>query len=97
MTTRGLVLKSTIFREWWTDRVQAWVHYVPVKYDYSDIYDIMAFFKGDIDGMGGKGHDELAAQIGTAGRKWSVTYFRKEDMIAYVYRWVGTTSRALSA
>lgn len=86
MTTRGLVLKSTIHPEWWTDRIQAWVHYVPIKYDYTDLYDIMAFFKGDIDGMGGKGHDELAAQIGAAGRKWSVTFFRKEDMIAYVYR-----------
>lgn len=96
MTTRGLVLKSTIHPEWWTDRIQAWVHYVPVKYDYTDLYDIMAFFKGDIDGKGGNGHDELAAQIGAAGRKWSVTYFRKEDMIAYVYRLFLEYARVMS-
>ncbi|KIO24440.1 glycosyltransferase family 90 protein [Tulasnella calospora MUT 4182] len=96
MTTRGLVLKSTIHPEWWTDRIQAWVHYVPIKYDYTDLYDIMAFFKGDIDGTGGNGHDEPAAQIGAGGRKWSVTFFRKEDMIAYVYRLFLEYARVMS-
>ncbi|KAG8987720.1 Glycosyltransferase Family 90 domain containing protein [Tulasnella sp. 427] len=96
ITTRGLLLKSTIHREWWTDRIQAWVHYVPVKYDYTDLYDIMAFFKGDIDGMGSKGHDDVAAQIGSAGRSWSVTYFRKEDMIAYAYRLFLEYARVMS-
>jgi hypothetical protein len=29
--------------EWWTDRMQAWVHYVPIQLDYSDLYDAIAF------------------------------------------------------
>ena len=37
------MLKSTIYPEWWNDRIQPWLHYVPVKVDYSDVYDIMAF------------------------------------------------------
>lgn len=57
-----------------------------MKYDFSDLYDIMAFFKGDVDGRGSKGHDELAAQLGLAGRKWSLTFWRKEDRIAYMFR-----------
>ena len=103
MTSRGIVLKATIFPEWYAplssllwvcfnpppryfDRIQPWVHYVPIQYDLSDLYDIMAFFKGDIDGHGAHGHDELAATIGMAGRRWSMTYWRKEDMVAYVFR-----------
>jgi len=29
--------------EWWTDRIQPWVHYVPVQVDYSDLYDALRF------------------------------------------------------
>lgn len=27
-------LKSTIYKEWYYDRIQPWVHYVPVRIDY---------------------------------------------------------------
>ncbi|PLW07099.1 hypothetical protein PCASD_25404 [Puccinia coronata f. sp. avenae] len=49
MSTKSLVLKSTIFPEWYSDRVQPWVHYVPIKVDYSDLYDVMVFFRGEDD------------------------------------------------
>jgi hypothetical protein len=29
--------------EWWNQRAQPWLHYVPVKVDYSDLYDTVAF------------------------------------------------------
>ena len=31
--------------EWWLDRIQAWVHYVPIKVDYSDLYDTLAYVR----------------------------------------------------
>lgn len=38
-----------------------WYHYIPLKPDYSDLYDIMAFFAGPIDEHGNineaLGHD----------------------------------------
>ena len=38
-----------------------WYHYIPLKADYSDLYDIMAFFAGPLDNTGkvdeSKGHD----------------------------------------
>lgn len=80
----SLVFKSTIIPEWWTDRIQPWVHYVPVKVDYSDLYDAFAFFAGDVDGRGGE--DELARGVATAARQWSSTFFRDVDMTAYVFR-----------
>jgi hypothetical protein len=38
-----------------------WYHYIPLKADYSDLYDIMAFYVGPTDDEGNvdatKGHD----------------------------------------
>lgn len=71
----------------YSDRIQPWVHYVPVKYDFTDLYDILAFFNGDVHGQGSPGHDDIGAAIGTAGRRWSLTHWRREDMVAYMFRW----------
>ncbi|TXT03887.1 hypothetical protein VHUM_04310 [Vanrija humicola] len=80
----SLIFKATIMPEWWTDRIQPWVHYVPVKADFTDLYDSLAFFSGDLEGRGAE--DELAKKIALAGREWSLTHFRMEDMTAYVFR-----------
>ena len=48
--------------------------YVPIKVDYSDLYDAMTFFRGSPDGK--NGHDELAKQIGLAGQKWAQNHVR---------------------
>ncbi|BGP32303.1 hypothetical protein JCM10296v2_004084 [Rhodotorula toruloides] len=84
MSTRSVVLKSTAFPEWYQDRIQEWVHYVPIKVDYSDVYDTMAFFVGTPDGQGG--HDSMAEKIGEAGRQWARDFWRYADMAAYMYR-----------
>lgn len=52
--------------------------YVPIKIDYSDIYDVMAFFVGTPDGQGG--HDSIAERMAEAGRVWAGEYWRKADM-----------------
>ncbi|KAG8895495.1 Glycosyltransferase Family 90 domain containing protein [Tulasnella sp. 417] len=85
LNSRSLVLKATIHPEWYTDRIQPWLHYIPLKYDYSDLYDILAFFLGDVQGKV-NGHDAMAASIGAGGRKWATTYWRGEDMVAYAFR-----------
>ncbi len=79
MTTNSVVLKSTIFPEWYSDRIQPWIHYIPIKADLTDLYDVMTFFKE---------HDDLAKQIAVEGTLWSKTFWRREDMIAYQFRYV---------
>jgi len=94
LATKSLVFKSTVFPEWYTDRIQPWLHYVPVKADYTDIYDLMAFFKGDIDGDG-RDHDEMAAVLARAGHKWGLTFWRDEDMVAYIFRLILEYARVM--
>lgn len=57
---------------------------MPVKLDYSDVHDSIAFFAGDIDGLGGA--DDLARNIAEEGQAWSKNFYRTEDMTAYVFR-----------
>ncbi|KAG9311109.1 glycosyl transferase family 90-domain-containing protein [Chiua virens] len=77
MTSNALIFKSTVYPEWYTSRVEPWVHYIPIQVSYVDLYDAVAFFRA---------HDELAARIAKAGRNWSQRFWRKEDMTAYLYR-----------
>ncbi|GFZ43509.1 hypothetical protein JCM24511_01229 [Saitozyma sp. JCM 24511] len=78
MSTNSVVLKSTIFPEWYQDRIQPWIHYVPIKADLTDLYDVLAFFR--------EGHDDLAKEIADEGKVWSKSFWRKEDMVSYQFR-----------
>ncbi len=69
-----------------TDRLMPWVHYIPIQVDYSDLWDTLVFFHGDL--KGDNNHDDLARKIASAGRDWSHTFWRKQDMTAYNYRFV---------
>jgi len=60
--------------------------YVPIKVDYSDLYDVMTFFVGTPDGRGS--HDDIAAKIAAQGKEWARLHWRKEDMASYMYRLV---------
>ncbi|KAF8882096.1 glycosyl transferase family 90-domain-containing protein [Infundibulicybe gibba] len=84
MTSNSLIFKATIYPEWFLDRVQPWVHYVPVQVDLSDVYDALVFFRGGMYGEGA--HDELAREIASAGRAWSKAFWRKEDVTSYFFR-----------
>ncbi|SCZ93839.1 BZ3500_MvSof-1268-A1-R1_Chr6-3g08919 [Microbotryum saponariae] len=80
MASNSLVLKSTIFPEWYAERIQPWYHYVPVNVDHQDLYSIMAFFKGDLEGKGG--HDVSTEQIAMQGKEWTEGHWRWVDMQA---------------
>ncbi|KAJ3855117.1 glycosyl transferase family 90-domain-containing protein [Lentinula lateritia] len=94
ITTSSCIFKATIYPEWFTDRIQPWVHYVPVQIDLSDLWDAFSFFRGDLNGD--FGHDDLAQKIGEAGRVWSHTFWRQEDLVAYNFRLLLEYARVMS-
>ncbi|KAF8841138.1 hypothetical protein BDN67DRAFT_929060, partial [Paxillus ammoniavirescens] len=77
VTGNALVFKATIYPEWFSSRIEPWVHYVPIQVSYTDLHDAVAFFRT---------HDALGAQIAAAGKEWSQRFWKKEDMSAYLYR-----------
>ena len=88
MSTKSVVLKSTIFPEWYSERVMPWVHYVPIKVDYSDLYDVMTFFVGTPDGKGS--HDEIAAKLARQGKAWAAEHWRPDDMASFMVHFYQT-------
>lgn len=55
---------------------------VPVKLDYSDLYNIMAYFDGGL-GVEREGeHDDEAEKIAMEGKDWAERYWRGVDMQA---------------
>jgi len=92
--SHALIFKATVFPEWFQDRIQPWVHYVPFQMDLSDLYDSLTFFRGDLKGEGA--HKDLASQIALAGRNWTRTFWRDEDMSAYMFRLFLEYARVMS-
>ncbi|KAF5381689.1 hypothetical protein D9615_005598 [Tricholomella constricta] len=95
ITSNSLIFKSTIYPEWFGDRIMPWIHYIPVQVDFSDLYDSLLFFRGDLHGE--NAHDELAREIAMAGRDWSLRFWRKEDLAAYMFRLFLEYARVMSA
>lgn len=94
ITTNALVFKATIYPEWFHDRVEPWVHYVPVQLDLTDLYDALIFFRGDGNGEGA--HEDLGQKIAVQGRAWSLQFWRKEDLVAYFFRLILEYARVQS-
>ncbi|KAF7377999.1 SPX domain-containing protein [Mycena sanguinolenta] len=87
MNSGLLIFKATTYPEWFTERLAPWVHYVPIQNSYSDLLDALVFFRA---------HDKAAERIAAAGREWSRRFWRKEDMVAYMYRLFLEYARVMS-
>ncbi|KNZ61972.1 hypothetical protein VP01_1329g9 [Puccinia sorghi] len=99
LKSNSVVFKSTIWPEWYRDQIQAWHHYVPVRIDYAELFDLMSFFTGSPEApsaaTGEKdgedrvvtpGFDHLAKLIALQGSDWADQHFRYQDIRAYVWR-----------
>ncbi|KAK9420367.1 putative Capsular associated protein [Seiridium unicorne] len=84
---------STIFREWFTERLMPWTHFVPIDMRYHGLHSTLAYFeglkgRGKINGreqvMEGRADD--ARWIAEQGRKWVEKAIRREDMEVYMFR-----------
>ncbi|GAA5996632.1 uncharacterized protein JCM10292_003101 [Rhodotorula paludigena] len=84
MLSNAAVVKATIFPEFWTDWAIPWLHFIPMQVDYADMWDIMAFFRGGINGEGA--HDDLGKEIAQAGKEWVKKCYRWADLEAYQFR-----------
>lgn len=84
MASNAAVIKATIYREFWTDWIVPWLHFIPVQVDYSDLWDVLAFFRGGPSGEGA--HDSMGKEIAQAGKSWAAAHLRFQDLQAYTFR-----------
>jgi beta-1,2-xylosyltransferase len=100
LATNSLILKSTIYPEWYSTALIPWFHYVPVKSSYADLLDILAFFRGPphdplnpftsahstlSKGEEHPGFDEVAQAIARNGQCFVRRMWRREDLQAYMF------------
>lgn len=84
---------ATVFREWYSERVMPWVHFVPVDIRYQGLFSTFSYFTGLRDKGEVNGRDpNMAARIGDAqwiaeqGKTWAARALRREDMEVYLFR-----------
>ncbi|KAG1730274.1 glycosyltransferase family 90 protein [Suillus paluster] len=98
LSSESAVIKSTVWREFLTDWLQPWLHYIPLSSSYAEIYNIHAYFSGPTPStleaanlttthtLRSLEGDRHLQRIARAGRQWRKTIGRTVDMEAYVYR-----------
>lgn len=96
------VLKATVYREFFEEWIQPWLHYIPLSPTYQEMYNIHAFFSGATESTLKAANstalqlprserrpidgDRRLRRIARAGKQWKRTLGRRVDMEAYVYR-----------
>lgn len=95
----GVPLVASVFREWYTERLMAWAHFVPVDVRLHGLHSTLAYFMGG--GEGGEGwvrgrepgrdpgmepHTSDARWIAHNGKRWAKTAIRREDAEVYLFR-----------
>jgi hypothetical protein len=94
MESDSAVLKSTLFREFWSNWAVPWLHYIPLSAGYAEVYDLHAYFSGPgkatkrvagITQHGGENEaskegDRRLRRIARAGKNWRRTVSRSVDM-----------------
>ena len=76
----SLPLKQTVFREWHDERIQPWLHYVPISLSMEDLPEVVRYLADDEEGK------QVAVLMAEKGREWSLRALRPVDQAIYLYR-----------
>jgi hypothetical protein len=80
LNSRSLPLKQTVFREWHDERLQPWLHYVPISLGMDDLPEVVRYLADEDEGR------QVAAMLAERGRKWSLRALRPVDQAIYLFR-----------
>lgn len=90
LQSNSVVFKSSVFREWYDDRLVIWKHFVPVDLRLHDLFSILAYFGGygveERNKRMTEGRVKEAEAIARQGKVWTEKVLRKEDMEVYMFR-----------
>lgn len=76
LASKSLAVRSSIYREWFGERMLPWVHYVPASVGLGELWGILGFFLGTLE-EGGVAHDREARAIAEQGARWVTEHMRK--------------------
>ncbi|CAJ1931556.1 unnamed protein product [Cylindrotheca closterium] len=76
--------QDTIAREWFEDELEEWVHFVPVKYDLSDLFEKIEWAKE---------HDSECEAIAKNGRTFALKHFEKGAVDKFLHSAIQKTKK----
>lgn len=80
LNSRSLPFKQTVLREWHDERLQPWLHYVPISLGMEELPEVVRYLSVEDEGQ------QLAALLAEKGRQWSLRALRPVDQAIYLYR-----------
>jgi len=80
LLSKSLVYKLAIFREWHSEIVKPWVHYVPLSLKGDEWLESLRWFAGEEEGK------VEAERMAVAGSEWAGKVLRNEDMEVWLFR-----------
>jgi hypothetical protein len=80
LTSKSLVYKMAVFREWHEEWLKPWVHYIPISLRGDEWVETARWFGKEIAGK------TAAKQIAAQGTEWANKVLRNEDMEAWFFR-----------
>ncbi|TFB04883.1 Beta-1,2-xylosyltransferase 1 [Trichoderma ghanense] len=80
LQSRSLTLKLALFREWHSEWLRPWVHYVPLSLQGDDWLEAVRFVDEDAEGAA------RGRKIAEESREWANRAVRKEDMEVWFFR-----------
>ncbi|KAI1115737.1 hypothetical protein F5Y14DRAFT_410078 [Nemania sp. NC0429] len=93
LRSNSVPVLSSIFQQWFTERLLPWVHFIPIDTRYHALHSTMSYFIG-LEGRGSlngraqitPGRTDDGKWIAQQGRKWAEKTIRREDMEVYLFR-----------
>ncbi|KAH6610433.1 capsule-associated cap1 [Trichoderma cornu-damae] len=80
LQSRSLTFKIALFREWHSEWLKPWVHYVPLSLQGDDWLEAVRFINEDAEGSA------EGQNIAEESREWANKTVRKEDMEVWFFR-----------
>lgn len=77
MRAGSVILKGTVYRPWFAERIKPWVHYVPIDLSYASLNNTVQWLHHN---------DDKAREIGRAARRLAQKQLRDVDADCYTFR-----------
>ena len=75
LTIPSAVVKASVFHEAISDWLVPWYHYIPINYDYIELYSVLLYFFGTEDATGTgtpqPAHDDELRAMAERSREWA--------------------------
>ena len=80
LLSNSLVYKFSIFREWHSEWIRPWVHFVPLSLKGEDHFESVRYFSREAEGQA------KALQLAQQSQQWARRALRKEDLEVWFFR-----------